>query len=369
MYIEKLKLNNYKNHQATQLKLDERVNIFVGNNGMGKTNLLDGLYMVCYGRSYFSTKEIHIKNYDAGYYRLEAKVYKQGSHEKAVVKHDGKQKLIEVDDVAIESMVEYLGRYPVIMISPGDIELVYGGSEVRRRFLDQILSQVDKTYLKHLMAYNRVLKQRNAFLKQMGDRAKQNAHLVEAWNTQMGTHGAAVFNVRHKFLEELELLFKRKYDLLGGQQDDVALSYKSQLLSDDFHEGLSKHWEKDVVLRRSNFGVHRDDILLQKDSMLLRKVGSQGQIKTAVLALKLAQIEHIRATFGYLPIVLLDDIFDKLDPLRIKNLIKELVCEQQGQIFITDAFKLRLVDLLHDINLPSYKVWVIQDGEAELLEA
>jgi len=361
MFLQSIKLTNFKNHKATSLTFDNLINVFVGNNGSGKTNLLDAIFMVCYGKSYFSSREVHILNHESEFYRLEASI-RQGAHpEKAIIKYDGQQKTITVDDVEISSLVEYLGRYPVAMISPGDIELIYGGSEVRRRFIDQVLSQSDRSYLDKLILYTRVLKQRNAFLKtHFSD--KSAAILTSAWNQQLSDLGTFIHNKRTAFIDQFKTCFDLAYSAVAADRDKIDLEYTSALYNTDFKEGLLAHWEKDKILRRTTFGVHKDDLTLTKDGFPVSKEGSQGQIKSAVLALKLAQIVYLREQIHSNPILILDDIFDKLDPMRIRNLIAELVHTQQCQLFISDAFKTRLASILEEIAPGGYAIWGVEQG-------
>lgn len=363
MYLQELKLNHYKNHTDTKLKFRSGVNVFVGNNGEGKTNLLDAIHIACYGRSYFSNREVHIKQYDASFYRVEARIIQKNMPEKVVVKYDGQAKTIEVDGVAIAGLVDFLGRYPVTMISPGDIELVHGGSEVRRKFLDQILSQTDRAYLESLIQYSRVLKQRNTFLKNPYNE-KSARILIESWNGQLTEHGVVIYQARVKFMELLNEHFNEQYRKISDDKDVILLKYRSQLQKQSFADGMATSWEKDKILKRTNFGIHKDDLSLEKDDFLISRVASQGQIKSTVLALKLAQLTYLKSHLKSSPILLLDDIFDKLDPNRIKNLLLELVTHQKCQVFITDAFKNRLSDLLDEIIPDEYDTWIIEDGHA-----
>jgi len=366
MYLQELKLNHYKNHSDTKLKFRKGVNVFVGNNGAGKTNLLDAIHIACYGKSYFSNREAHIKQYEASYYRVEARIIQKDLPEKVVVKYDGQAKSIEVDGVVIAGLVDFLGRYPVTMISPGDIELVHGGSEIRRKFLDQILCQTDRLYLESLIQYNRLLKQRNTFLKNPYHE-KSARILIDSWNGQLTSHGEVIYEARVRFMEVLRGHFDEQYRKISDEKDVIHLKYQSQLLKQSFTDGLTRSWEKDKVLKRTTFGVHKDDLSLEKDDYLIARVASQGQIKSTVLALKLAQLTYLRSHLESTPILLLDDIFDKLDPNRIKNLLLELVKHQKCQVFITDAFKNRLSNLLDEIIPDEYDTWLIDNGNASLI--
>lgn len=364
MFLKQLQLTNYKNHADNQLTFEKRVNIFIGNNGMGKTNLLDAIHMLCFGKSYFSAKEIHIRNYQSDFYRVSGNMIKGKHTDKIAIKHDGKNKVIEVDGVVIPSLIEFLGNYPVTMICPGDIELVTGGSELRRRFLDQLISQLDKNYLNDIIHYNRILKQRNASLKNTSSR-KTLQMLLEPFNAQLVQRGNRIYEKRKEFFDVFSPDFADKYKQISDSSEQVGLTYASQLDTTPFEKGLIKNEERDIVLKRSTFGIHRDDMALSLDGHVLRNVASQGQIKSTVLALKLAQLDTLNKSYEDHPILLLDDIFDKLDPNRIKHLLRELISNKNGQLFITDAFKHRLVDLLEEAAIKDYAIWEIIDGKVE----
>jgi len=362
MLLRSIKLTNFKNNEATNLRFSKPISVFVGNNGEGKTNLLDAVYMVCYGKSYFSSREVHILRHGSEFYRLEALVEVDNRTDKVVIKYNGTTKSIEVDGVEVSGMVEYLGKYPVAMMCPADIELVYGGSEVRRRFMDQVLSQSDRNYLQALIHYNRVLKQRNTFLKsKFTDRSA--AILMAAWNKQLSEFGTQIFQKREAFIQYFKSCFEMSYGKVAAQKDQIILSYASQLNDASFEKGLSDSWEKDKLLRRTTFGIHKDDLVLSKDGYPVSREGSQGQVKSAVLALKLGQIIYLREHLHSNPLIILDDIFDKLDPGRIRNLIEEMVHVQKCQLFISDAFKLRLADILDDVVPGGYEIWTVNQGK------
>jgi DNA replication and repair protein RecF len=362
MQITSIKTDHYKNHKRTHLKLSPTINIFTGNNGSGKTNLLDALHMICFGRSYFSSRESHIKQIGADFYRIEALIQKKGVQEKVVIKFDGQTKVIEIDDVIIPSLLEFVGRYPVTMICPGDVELIYGGSEIRRKLLDQTLCQTDANYLKALLQYNKVLKQRNAYLKQTPSN-RINTILLEPWNHLLQLNGQYIYEARKNFCEAFYPLVLAQYDKLAQQNDGLQMNYQSQIHELPIREGLIQTLEKDVALKRTNFGIHKDDLAIHKDSFQLSKTGSQGQIKSAVLSIKLAQIRYLSDKLGTTPLLLLDDIFDKLDPYRIQNLLRELFEAYNCQVCITDAFKHRLSELCDQIAPGQYQMWWVEAGK------
>ena len=362
MELLSIKIDHFKNHSRTRLKLLPSINIFTGNNGSGKTNLLDAIHMLCFGRSYFSSRESHIKQIGADYYRLEAIMLKNGISEKVVIKFDGQTKSIEIDDVLIPSLLEFVGRYPVTMICPGDVELVYGGSELRRKLLDQTLCQTDPKYLQALIQYNKVLKQRNAYLKQTHPQ-RINSILLEPWNNLLHHYGQYIYEARTQFCEHFYPLVLSQYTKLADRQDGIQLAYHSQLHDTTIQAGLVQTLDKDVMLRRTNFGIHKDDLAIQKEDFQLSKTGSQGQIKSTVLAIKLAQIHYLTQKLGTAPILLLDDIFDKLDPHRIKNLLRELFEAYNCQVCITDAFKHRLSDLCDQIAPGHFQMWWVESGQ------
>ncbi len=362
MQLSHIRLTNYRNHTDTRLELHPKLNLWVGRNGAGKTNLLDAVYLLSLGKSYFQYKDGQNVRFGADFYRIEGMVrYKEEQHRVVVKFHKG-QKDIEVDDVTMGSLAEYVGRFPCTIIAPGDIDIVYGGSEVRRRLLDQTIGQADKQYLSALMHYNRALKQRNALLKQYHTRLRQDDPVLFKLNETLARTGEVIFGKRRSFLEVFQALFADTYKWISDGAETISLAYESDLSDTPSMKGLEDSFRQDLQLQRTTFGVHRDNILLHLEDHPLNRAGSQGQIKTTVLALKFAQYGFICEQSGVAPFLLLDDIFDKLDPYRISRLLTRAYEGAFGQVFVTDAFSSRLPELLGELGIDNYAIHEIRDG-------
>lgn len=362
MYLQSIKIDQFKNHQETILRPFPGINLILGKNGMGKTNLLDAIYFSLFGRSYFSAREAQNMMHDAAFYRIESCIQTAEDSYKIVIKYNGRTKTIESDDVAFKSIAEFIGIFPVTFITPGDIDLVIGGSEVRRKFMDQTLSQTQSGYLNALMNYVKVLKQRNALVKQMSSHGQTDSEVLKALDLQLEQYGTPVFKFRERFVSNFQPLFDHIYKTISNQSENILFNYVSDLQQDAFNEGLFNCRRKDFLLHRTNFGVHRDNLELTLHGFPLQHEGSQGQIKTTVLALKLAQYAYLRNASGKQPILLLDDVFDKLDPYRIEQLLRFITAEEFGQVFISDTFSNRLEEIIQSKLSLDYGKFVIEDG-------
>ena len=362
MYLQSIKIDQFKNHQDTLMKPLPGINLVLGKNGMGKTNLLDAIYFSLFGRSYFSAREVQNLMHDTAFYRIESRIQTPEDFFKIVIKYNGRTKTIESDDVAYKSIAEFIGIFPVTFITPGDIDLIIGGSEVRRKFIDQTLSQTQSSYLNALMHYNKVLKQRNALLKQMSSHGQSDSDVLNALDLQLEQYGTPVFKFRARFVSNFQPVFDRIYQTISNQSEKILLNYVCDLQNDEFNEGLKNCKRKDFILHRTNFGIHRDNLELTLRGFPLQHEGSQGQIKTAVLALKLAQYAYLRDSSGKQPILLLDDVFDKLDPFRIEQLLRIITDEDFGQVFISDTFSNRLEEIIQSKLSLEYGKFVIEDG-------
>lgn len=362
MYLQSIKIDQFKNHRDTLMRPLPGINLVLGKNGMGKTNLLDAIYFSLFGRSYFSAREVQNLMHEAAFYRIESRIQTPDDSYKIVIKYNGRSKTIESDDVAYKSIADFIGIFPVTFITPGDIDLVIGGSEVRRKFIDQTLSQMQSGYLNALMHYNKVLKQRNALLKQMSSQGLADSDVLNALDLQLEQYGTPVFKFRERFVSNFQPVFDRIYQTISDNNESILLNYHSDLQSIAFTEGLNNCRRKDFILQRTNFGIHRDNLELTLRGFPLQHEGSQGQIKTAVLALKLAQYVYLREASGKQPILLLDDVFDKLDPFRIEKLLRIITAEDFGQVFISDTFSNRLEEIIQSKLSLEYGKFVIEDG-------
>ncbi len=347
MYLQTLKLTQFKNYAQKSFDFDARLNVITGHNGVGKTNLLDGIYVLCMTKSFFGgvDKNLIQKETDfariAGIFRLENGM-KQMDVVAKVVKQ--KKKVFEVNGKAYDRLSAHIGRFPVVMIAPDDTLIATGGSEERRKFADNTLAQKNKAYLDALLKYNRLLKQRNALLKSKTERL--DMRLLESYNEQLIAPAESIFDARKAWTAGLMPLFNEYYRLISGEREDVRMEYKSSLATERFAMLLDRALEKDRILERTTVGIHRDDFVFFMDDMPLKRFASQGQRKSFVIALKLAQYQYLAQSSAELPILLMDDIFDKLDRERVGNLVEILGDAGFGQVFITDTHPTRVSELL-----------------------
>jgi DNA replication and repair protein RecF len=363
MYIEKIILTNFKNYETVSLTLSEQLNCFVGLNGMGKTNLLDAIYYLCLCKSNFMPSDSDVILRGCDFLRLEGYFIKKGKREKIVAKVQArKKKIIERNDVAYKGLSEHIGFLPVVFFAPDDTLLAKEGSEERRRFIDTALSQIDNQYLTNLIFYNKIVEQRNAYLKNKESEGKQKDALLDTYDVQLLKPAQYIFEKRKNFVEKLTPIFNEIYAKIANSKEQVVINYESLLLTNDLGQLLSNCREKDRLLQRTTVGVHKDDVSFEMDSKPLKKFGSQGQLKSFVLALKLAQYEILRGVTGESPILLLDDIFDKLDDNRVNSLLQLLVNQSYGQIFITDTHRDRMEKIIATLNIDSQLV-IVENGK------
>lgn len=337
MFIRKLHLTNFKNHEKKVFSFQEKMLAFVGLNGVGKTNILDSIYFLCLGKSYFNTSDKFCIKQDEAFFRLEMNI-ENSQFEKVVVTFEKfKKKLIAVDDVKHEKNSLHVGIFPAVMLTPDDNIMILGGSEERRRFVDMTLAQISQEYLQKLLRYNATLKQRNAYLKMNHDKAIDK-NLLSIYDKELVSNAAIIFEFRKKFIEQIQEYFEKSFQFLASKNEGFTLKYKSDLYSDSMQNLLSKSQEKDMFLGRTSVGIHKDDLIFSMKDEALKDFASQGQQKTFLLALKLTQFNFLKAQLNKVPLFIIDDIFDKLDPERSKNLI-QFLDKEQGQVFISNTDK------------------------------
>ncbi len=355
-------MTNFKNYEQQSLSLCPGINCFVGLNGMGKTNILDAIYYLCMGKSHFGVPDSGVKRKGTDFFRLQGQFSLDGKMEKIVTKvQPPKRKEVERNGKVYERLMDHIGLLPVVMIVPDDTELVTGGSEVRRRLLDNTLAQLDANYLRALLKYNKVLQLRNAALKKMAADKAFDYTLLETYNHQLLPPAKLIFQSRRDFLLSFTTAFSHYYQLISGDRESVAITYRSQLLEKSLGDCLLQSAEKDRILQRTTCGIHKDELVLSLDGQALKRFASQGQIKSFTLALKLAQYNALKQKKNTQPILLLDDIFDKLDRSRVGQLIQLLVEEDFGQICITDTHENRLADIMTQLQT-DYLKYTVENG-------
>jgi DNA replication and repair protein RecF len=357
MYLQKLSLVNYKNltHQVFDFK--ERINCFVGCNGVGKTNVLDAIYYLSFAKSYFNSVAVQNIRHGEDFFMLEGAYIQEGREEVILCSlKKGQKKIVKRNGKAYEKFSEHIGKFPLVIISPADRDLIVEGSETRRKFIDNVISQQNQSYLKTLISYNKILVQRNALLKYFAANRTFDAVNLEVYNQQLILYGEIIHKERKEFLKIFIPIFNERYKTISQGKEEVNLVYRSQLLEADFFDILKDSLVKDKMLQYTSSGVHKDDLVFEIGGYPIKKFGSQGQQKSYLIALKLAQFDFIKAQSKVVPILLLDDIFDKLDENRVTQLISLVNNDQFGQIFITDTHAERTEEVVKRIN-KSYKMF------------
>jgi DNA replication and repair protein RecF len=349
MLLQTLKITNFRNYTQQNIEFSSGLNCLVGANGMGKTAVLDAIYYLCMGKSYFAAQEKILMRHGEIFFRLEGNFVTDINTKKidkiTAKVQPFKQKTIEKNDIPYQRLSEHIGLLPIVMIAPDDIALVAEGSEERRAFIDNTLSQLDKTYLLNLVEYNQILKQRNAALKQFADEQRFDYELIEIYNTQLLEPAQVIYEKRIFFIQSFLPVFQAYYQLITGGAETAACEYESHLSEKPLKILLQESIQKDKILQRTTEGIHKDDLLLLLNGHSVKKIGSQGQLKSFLLALRLAQYDFIKNQKNVTPILLLDDIFDKLDEARVSQLIALLVQKNFGQLFITDTHPERIITI------------------------
>lgn len=350
LHLNKIVLTQFKNYPSAAFEFKERVTGICGCNGKGKTNLLDAIYYLCFTKSYFSKSDLLNVQFNADGFRLEGDLTQTLSKGEgfadtfnvvSIFRGAGKKEVL-VNDVAYEKFSSHIGKFPCVMVAPDDIEMITGGSEQRRRFIDTVLSQVDAVYLQHLIFYNKVLLQRNSLIKNFAGQNNRDMQLLQVLDEQLVPPGNEIYKRRKKFLESLIPLAKDFYHQIADNSEQVELNYESRLNEKTFEELLVQSRERDLASQRSNAGIHKDDLGALLNGQPFKAVASQGQKKSLLFALKLAEFEMLKENKGFAPLLLLDDVFEKLDDLRMQNLLKWVCVNNESQVFITDTHLERL---------------------------
>jgi len=369
MYLKKLSLTNFKNYDQADLELSPRINCFVGNNGVGKTNILDAIHYLSLTKSFFNNIDSINIRHGEDYFIINGTFvsdYEEDQIYCAFQKQ--KQKVLKKNGKEYQRLSDHVGKYPVVMISPADSALISEGSEERRKFMNKIISQYSATYLDSVLKYSKALQQRNKLLKDFKSAGTFDADTLSIWDSQLVKYGEFVFRERVQLVDELVPVFQEHYSLISSEKEKVRLSYRSHLLEGDFGEALQNSITKDRYLEYTTTGIHKDDLLLEMNEHSVKSLGSQGQQKSYLVALKLAKFDYIRRKSGLSPILLLDDIFDKFDAERVEQIIKLVGNQRFGQIFITDTHQSRLHDILASHNT-DYKLFRINnDSIAEVIQ-
>ena len=351
MYLQKISLVNFKNIETQSFDFQKKINCFVGNNGIGKTNVLDAIYYLSFAKSYFNSVAGQNIRHGEDFFMIEGNYLLEDRNEKILCSlKRGQKKILKRNGKAYEKFSEHIGQLPLVIISPADRDLIVEGSDTRRKFIDGVISQQDKNYLQSLISYNKIISQRNALLKYFAANRIFDALNLKVYDEQLVEYGSVIYSKRKVFLEEFTPIFNDKHKIISGAKESVNLLYKSQLHDVSFSDLLAKSVEKDRMLQYTSSGVHKDDLNFEIGEYPIKKFGSQGQQKSYLIALKMAQFEFIKKQSNVTPILLLDDIFDKLDESRVSQIVDLVNNEEFGQIFITDTHFKRTEDVLKKSN-------------------
>ncbi len=363
MQLTEISLLNFKNYPEAQLSFCPHVNIFTGLNGQGKTNLLDAVHYLSTCKSYFNPIDSQNILHGQEFFVVEGCFVNGHGHDRIYcgVKR-GQKKVFRKNKEEYERLAEHIGQFPAVVISPYDKDLISEGSDMRRKFMDSIISQYNRPYLDALLDYNRVLAQRNSLLRYFWENRCFDGDNLEVWNIQLCELAQRIHTERSSFIADFSPIFEHHYAAISGGAEEVGIRYKSDLEAADFAEALAQSLEKDRRSQYTTVGTHKDDLKFHIGGHPLKKFGSQGQQKTFLIALKLAQFDLIKSATGKVPVLLLDDIFDKIDDVRVQHLMHLVNGGNFGQIFITDTHAMRIHDIFSS-NAESVRVFEVNNGK------
>ena len=357
MHLKKLSLFNYKNFSEIDFDFDPKINCFVGKNGIGKTNVLDAIYHLAYGKSYFNPLAVQNIRHGEEFFVVDAEFSKKNRTEQILCSlKKGQKKILKRNGKVYDKFSDHIGFIPLVIISPADQDLIIEGSETRRKFIDSVISQLDATYLQQLIQYQKIISQRNALLKYFALNHVFETDTLSIYNEQLNHLGQTIFEKRKEFIEAFIPIFKKHHHAITGSAEQVRLVYESSLHETNLLQLLEQNIGKDRALQYTSVGIHKDDLLFEIDEYPIKKFGSQGQQKSFLIALKLAQFEFVKKESGENPILLFDDIFDKLDESRVEKIIKMIDDEQFGQLFISDTHPERTENIIKSTN-QSYRIF------------
>ncbi|MCC9165337.1 DNA replication/repair protein RecF [Pontibacter harenae] len=351
MLLENLSLLFFKNYDEASLSFSSHINCFIGNNGSGKTNLLDAIHYLSITKSAFMGSDVQNIKQGEDFFMVKGRfLVEEEKHTVQVSLKQGQKKTVTHNKAIYDKISDHIGRFPVVLISPYDTDLIREGSEERRKYFDSLMSQLNHHYLEQLIQYNYILKQRNSLLKQFADRNYFDRDYLAILTEQLVPYGVQLAQERQAFLDEFIPLFQKHYRHISDSSENVTLTYKSQLLGSDFAHQLQQAERKDLALQRTTVGPHKDDFVFLMDGNPIKNFGSQGQQKSYVIALKLAHFEIMADRQQHKPLLLLDDIFDRLDEKRITKLMEMVAAHTFGQIFLTDTHLERTDKILEGLS-------------------
>ncbi|WP_309614062.1 DNA replication/repair protein RecF [Flavobacterium sp.] len=357
MFLKRISLLNYKNFSEIAFELDTKINCFVGKNGIGKTNILDAIYHLANGKSYFNPLAVQNIKHGEEFFVVDGEFEKNERTEQILCSlKKGQKKILKRNGKVYEKFSDHIGFIPLVIISPADSNLIIEGSETRRKFIDTVISQLDSSYLQQLIQYQKIISQRNALLKYFALNHVFETDTLSIYNEQLNTLGQFIFEKRKKFLIDFIPIFNNYHREITNSAETVQLVYQSDLFEKDTLTLLEENISKDRALHYTSVGVHKDDLSFEIDNYPIKKFGSQGQQKSFLIALKLAQFDFVKKQSGEKPILLFDDIFDKLDEFRVSKIIEMVNNEEFGQLFISDTHPERTENIVKTTH-QTYKIF------------
>lgn len=369
MVLQHLELLNFKNIASESLDFSAKINCLVGNNGAGKTNILDGIYYLSFCKSFFNAIDTQNIKHQEKFFMVQGKYLLPSDNLAAVTCSVSTEtgKTFKFNKKEYSRLADHIGLIPAVIISPSDTDLIHGGSELRRKYIDSVIAQYDREYLDDLISYNKALAQRNALLKSFFEKRQFDESSLDLWNMQLIPLASRIHEKRKAFIEIFTPLFNACYQFISQGNEQVFLNYSSQLNTTDLATLFEESVSKDRAVQYTTQGIHKDDFDFLLSTYPLKRFGSQGQQKSFIIAMKLAQFDLIKQKKSYKPILLFDDILDKLDYSRVEQLMKLVAGDNFGQVFITDTHSLRIADIFRDINTET-KIFSVSQGAVTLLD-
>lgn len=350
--LQNISLYQFKNYDLKAFSFKEKVIAICGPNGSGKTNLLDAIYYLCFTRSYFNRQDAQIVKHGLPGLRLDGLFLKKDETYKVtgIIRENNRKEFL-IDQSEYKKFSEHIGRFPCVMIAPDDVSLITGSGEERRKFLDTLLSQINSAYLQCLIDYNKILLQRNSLLKQMQEQHQKADLLLDTLDEQLADKGTFIFNWRKEFIADFLPKVKEAYQQIAGKSDQIELIYESQLFNQPLSVLLQLNRHRDLITQRTSAGIHKDDIQISMKDLFFKTIASQGQRKSMLFSLKLAEFTILKDQKGFSPILLMDDVFEKLDAERMHHLLFKVCVEENAQVFISDTHAERLSEHLAQLNI------------------
>lgn len=366
MFLKKLSLLNFKNYESAAVELSPAINCFVGDNGSGKTNFLEAVYYLSLCKSCFNIPDLQNVKIGEQFFMIDGDFHIRDEDEKIICAvQEGRKKRFSRNKKEYSRLSDHVGLIPVVLSTPSDTQLVYAASDERRRFLNGLISQHDRAYLQSLIDYNKALDQRNKLLKSFAQQNTWDELALEMWDETLAKNGNVIYESRKELINTLIPIFQKYYSHISGDKENVSLEYKSDLDSGDLLQKLKEIRQADRFAQRTTAGIHRDDLVFLIGDRNIKKTGSQGQQKTYLVALKFGQFDLIKEITNKKPLLLLDDVFDKLDADRVGRIISLVAEENFGQIFITDANKVRVDKVLEEVS-SDYNIFRVDNGQLTL---